>query len=106
MSHTGLAFSQVLRAGLGSESIETYNVLLHFAMRGMQDRDGMLDRRQKVRDGWMGGRGLTENEIDKEVVVLLLRAKADCSPEMRLLYLPQGQLHRTLSGGQRLGSLG
>lgn len=57
-------------------------------------------------DGWAAEASQRMKKLDKEAVLLLLRAKADCSPEMRRLYLPQRQLHRTLSGGQRLGSLG
>lgn len=61
--------------------------------------------REREMDGWAAEASQRMKKLDKEAV-LLLRAKADCSPEMRRLYLPQRQLHRTLSGGQRLGSLG
>lgn len=56
-------------------------------------------------DGWVEEASQRMKKLDKEVVVLQ-RAKADCSPETRRLYRPQRRLHRTLSGGQRLGSLG
>lgn len=63
--------------------------------------------RERWMDGWAAEASQRMKKLDKEVVLLLLlRAKAHCSPEMRRLYLPQRQLHRTLSGGQRLGSLG
>lgn len=60
---------------------------------------------EREMDGWAAEASRRMKTLDKEVG-LLLRAKAHCSPEMRRLYLPQRQLHRTLSGGQRLGSLG
>lgn len=62
-------------------------------------------KRDRESNGWAAEASQRMKKLDKEVV-LRLRAKAHCSPEMRHLYLSQRQLHRTLSGGQRLGSLG